>query len=208
MKLRNKIAAITAAAMLAFTGVGFAAWTFTKSVEADLTGITGKVTAAIEANELKVQDGNGNDVAGLYLICDAPSGQTDLVAGNGIYWSTEADGKDDLGAKSEITALTLIGSVTEDDNDIADIAKYVGHFEMTSVAATTGTWVNIAAASLDTTVESTSKNADVEYVWNLPALSYASVPASVEEVNSLETEVNALNLTFSFSFNVESVIAA
>lgn len=204
MKLRNKIAAITAAAMLAFTGVGFAAWTFTKSVEADLTGITGKVTAAIKANELKVQDGNGNDVTGLYLICDAPSGQTDLVAGNGLYWSTEAS--NDVSKKIE--SLTLIGSVTEDDNDIADIAKYVGHFEMTSVAATTGTWVNIAAASLDTTVTSTSKDTDVEYVWNLPALSYASVPTSVAEVNSLETEVNALNLTFSFSFNVESVIAA
>ena len=40
MKLRNKIAAITAAAMLAFTGVGFAAWTFTKTVE-DNTTATG-----------------------------------------------------------------------------------------------------------------------------------------------------------------------
>lgn len=208
MKLRNKIAAITAAAMLAFTGVGFAAWTFTKSVDSEIDSITGKVTAAIEAKELKVQDGSGNDVTGLYLICDAPAGQAGLVAANGIYWSTEADGKDGSGNKSEITSLTLIGSVTEDDNNIADIAKYVGHFEMTSVAATTGTWVNIAAASLDTTVTSTSKDADVEYVWNLPAPSYAVVPTSVAEVNSLETEVNALDLTFSFSFNVQSVVNA
>jgi hypothetical protein len=32
MKLRNKIAAITAAAMLALAGVGFGAWVFTKQV--------------------------------------------------------------------------------------------------------------------------------------------------------------------------------
>ena len=204
MKLRQKIAAITAAAMLAFAGVGFAAWTFTKSVDADVNNISGKVTAAIEANELKVQDGNGNDVDELYLICDAPSGQTGLLAGNGIYWSTE--NSNDVSKKIE--SLTLIGSVTEDDNDIADIAQYVGHFEMADVAATSGTWVNIAAASLDTTVTSVGKNDDVEYVWNLPAVSYAQVPTSVAEVNSLETEVNALSLTFSFSFNVESIIAA
>ena len=33
MKLRNKLAAITAAAMLAFAGIGFAAWTFNKDVQ-------------------------------------------------------------------------------------------------------------------------------------------------------------------------------
>lgn len=76
---------------------------------------------------------------------------------------------------------------------------------MTAVGATAGTWVNVGAASLDDTVTSTGKNVDVSYVWNLPALSYAQVPTSVAEVNSLETEVNALDLTFSFSFNVQSV---
>jgi len=202
MKLRNKLAAITAAAMLAFAGAGFAAWTFTKSVS-DSASIEGKVTAAIEASGLEVEDGNGNAVSSLYLICDAPSGETGLLAGNGIYWSTE--NSNDYSKKIE--SLTLIGSVNEDDNDILDFSTYVGHFSMTSVGATTGTWVNIAAASLDTTVTSVSKNADVEYVWTLPAVSYATVPTSVAEVNALETEVNALSLTFSFSFNVQSVAA-
>ena len=123
MNLKNKLAVITATAMLAFVGTGFAAWTFTKSVNADVASITGKVTAAIEAKELKVQDGSGNDVAGLYLICDAPAGQTDLLAGEGIYWST----KNDTTAKAnKITSLKLIGSVNEDDNDIADITTYDG----------------------------------------------------------------------------------
>lgn len=200
MKLRNKLAAITAAAMLAFAGAGFAAWTFTKSVN-DSASIEGKVTAAIEADGLEIQDGSGNQVSALYLICDAPSGETGLLAGNGIYWSTE--NSNDYSKKIE--SLTLVGSVNEDDNDILDFSTYVGHFEMTSVAATSGTWVNIAAASLNQDVTSTSKNADVTYVWTLPAPSYAAVPTSVAEVNSLETEVHALSLTFSFSFNVKSV---
>ena len=199
MKLRNKLAAIAAAAMLAFTGVGFASWAFTKSVEESAI-VEPKVTAAIEAHELKVEDGAGHELTGLYLICDAPSGQAGLIAGDGIYWSTQADGSD------TITSLTLVGSVTEADHDIADISTYDGHFASTATSAVAGTYVNIAATSaLDQTVTSTSKNADVEYVWTLPAVSYASVPTSVAQVTALQNEVAALSLTFAFSFNVSAV---
>jgi len=201
MNLKNKLAVITATAMLAFVGTGFAAWTFTKSVN-DSASISGKVTAAIEAKELKVQDGSGHDVESLYLICDAPEGEEGLLEGNGIYWSTE--NSNDVSKK--ITSLTLIGSVNEDDNDIADITTYDGHFASTAFTAVNGTWVKIAAAAaLDQTVTSTSKDADVEYVWTLPAVSYAKVPTSVAEVNALETEVNALSLTFAFTFNVSNI---
>ena len=199
MKLRNKIAAITAASMLAFAGVGFAAWTFTKSVN-DSASIQGKVTAAIEASGLAVQDCAGNDVTGLYIICDAPAGQTGLVAGQGIYWSTQADGSD------TITSLTLVGSVTEDDNDIADINTYTGHFASTAFSAVNGTYVGIAAAAaLDQSVVSADASADVQYVWTLPALSYNTIPSSVAQVNLLQAEVAALSLTFSFTFNVASI---
>jgi len=201
MKLRQKLAAITAAAMLAFAGIGFASWTFTKSVNDSATVVT-EVTAAIEANELKVQDGAGHDVDSLYLICDAPSGEAGLVAGNGIYWSTENSNDH----SKAITTLTLVGSVNEDDNDILDFSTYTGHFASTATAAVAGTWVNIAATTaLDQDVVSTGKNTNVEYVWTLPAPSYAAVPTSVAEVNALQTEVAALSLTFSFTFNVKSV---
>lgn len=201
MKLRNKLAIITATAMLAFTGVGFAAWAFTKTVN-DEAAIIGKTTAAIEASGLRVTDGNGNDVSNLYIICDAPSGETGLVAGNGIYWSTENSND----SSKAITTLTLIGSVDEDDNDIADITKYDGHFASTATNAVSGTWVNVAATTaLDKTVTSTSKDADVEYVWTLPELSYVTVPTSVAEVNSLQAEVAAISLTFAFTFNVSAV---
>lgn len=201
MNLKNKLAIITATAMLAFVGTGFAAWTFTKSVS-DGASISAKVTAAIEAKELKVQDVSGNDVTGLYLICDAPEGKEGLLAGNGIYWSTE--NSNDVSKK--ITSLKLIGSVNEADHDIADINTYKGHFASTATSAVSGAYVNIAAAdALDATVTSESQNADVQYVWNLPEVSYASVPTSVAEVTALQTEVAAISLTFSFTFNVSDI---
>ena len=207
MKLRNKIAAITGAATLAFAGIGFAAWTFTKSVNNNDADVTGQVTAAIEAEGLAVEDGSGNAVAGLYLICDAPTSAelsaasvTGLLPSQGIYWSTQADGSD------VITQLTLIGSVNEEDNDIADISTYDGHFASTATGAVAGSWVNIAATSaLDATVTSTTASADVEYVWTLPAVSYADSTESVAEVDLLEAEVDGLSLTFAFSFNVAAI---
>lgn len=201
MKLRNKLTIISGIACLAFAGVGFAAWAFTKSESASVD-VEAKVTAAIEAKDLKVEDGNGNEVSALYLICDAPSGQEGLLPGNGIYWSTENSNDH----SKAITQLTLVGSVNEVDHDIADISTYDGHFASTAVAAVSGTWVNIAAsAALDQTVTSTAANADVEYVWTLPAPSYAQVPTSVAEVTAMQAEVSALSLTFAFSFNVSAI---
>ena len=100
MKLRNKIAAITAAAMLAFAGTGFAAWVFTNTVSTDDAVGTPKVTCAVELNddfELWHDvgaDGNAaNDakLTSLYLICDAPAANAYHLGGNGVYWSTAGD---------------------------------------------------------------------------------------------------------------------
>ena len=201
MKLRNKLAIISGAATLAFAGVGFAAWGFTATVNKSVAPQP-KVTAAIEASNLKVEDGAGHEITALYLICDAPTGQTGLLPGNGIYWSTE--NSNDVSKKIE--SLTLVGSVNEVDHDIADITKYDGHFASTATNAVSGTYVSIAATTaLDQTVQSTSKNADVEYVWNLPAVSYAQVPTSVAEVTAMQAEVAALTLTFAFTFNVSAL---
>ncbi len=201
MKLRNKLTIISGIACLAFAGVGFAAWTFTKSVNGS-AGVEAKVTAAIEASGLSVKDSAGNVISALYLICDAPSGETGLIAGNGIYWSTENSND----ASKAITSLKLVGSVNEVDHDIPDIQTYVGHFASTATNAVTGTYVSIAAtAALNQTVTSTSKNANVEYDWTLPEVSYVSVPTSVAEVTAMQAEVAALSLTFSFTFNVAAI---
>ena len=195
MKLRNKIAAITAAAMLAFTGVGFAAWTFTKSESSEVP-VTSVVTAAIEAKEVSA------DPAEFFLICDAPSGQTGLVAGNGIYWSDTAtnDG-------SVLSSITLTGKVNENDEDLLDFSGYKGKFVITADAIDT-TYVDMAAVNLTTDlITVNSKNGNCEYVYTLPTLSYAAVPTSVAQVSAMQTELAALTIKFTVTFNVESVIA-
>ncbi len=196
MNLKGKIVLITVITIIAIVGVGFATWTFTNSVNESVSGITGEATAAIEAQGVQVKTADGSaTVSALYIICDSPT------TGNGIYWSTT---NDSTAYANRITQVKLIGSVNEDDNDILDFSTYVGNFSC-SFAAVNGTWVNIAALAVDHDETSLSKNADVEYVVNLPALSYAAVPADVSEVNALETEVNALSLTITFSFEVKSV---
>lgn len=202
MKLRNKLAIITSAATLALVGAGFAAWTFTAETAPVDVSIAGKATAAIEANDLRVTDGAGHDVTNLYIICDAPTGKAGVIAGDGIYWAKDAEGDE------PISTLTLIGSVTEDDNDIADINTYTGHFAGGALTAINGTYVEVAAASaLDVNVVSASKNADVQTTYTLPALSYveANIPTNVAGVNLLQAEVNAIDVTLSFTFNVASV---
>ena len=197
MNLKGKIVIITLVAIVALVGVGFATFTFTNSVN-DSAAISGNVAAAIEAQSVEVKNADGTaDVTNLYIICSSQ-------AANGIYWSTTADGSD------PITQLKLIGSVNEDDNDIVDFTKYTGTFtsSITGMPAST-TWINIASFTvLNTDVESTSKNANVTYNYTLPALSYKDVPENVAEVDELETEVNAISITITFTFSVKSVTAA
>lgn len=203
MKLSTKIAMISSLGALALIGTGFAAWTFTNQVSADVT-TEAKVTAAIEAKNVKVKVGS-TEISKLYLICDAPeTAASGRLAGNGIYWSTE--NSNDVSKK--VTALTLVGSVNEDDNDIVDFSTYTGKFTSVATNAVNGTYVDIAATSaLDVSVTSTSKNADVETTFTLPAPSYDTIPATVAEVNSLEAEVHAISLTFSFKFEVTAINA-
>lgn len=194
MKLRNKLAAITATAMLAFAGVGFASWAFTKQVSQDAS-VTGVVTAAIEANDVSA------DPDTFYLICDAPSGQSGLVAGNGIYWSDTAENDG-----SVLSSITLTGAVIQNDENLLDFSKYKGKFVITAEALDT-TYVDIAAVNLTTdliTVD--SKNGDCEYEYTLPALSYATVPTSVAQVSTMNAELAAATIKFTVKFNVESVL--
>lgn len=194
MKLRNKLAAITAAAMLAFTGVGFAAWTFTKPVSTD-ANVTGVVTAAIEAKNVEA---NPNT---FYLICDAPTGQTELVAGNGIYWSdTEANDR------SKLSTITLTGHVNQKNEDKRDFSGYKGKFVITADAVDTK-YVDIAAVEKTETVDVATPNDDCVLEYTLPSLTYAKIPSNVYEVTEMQGELAALTIKFTVKFNVESVIA-
>ena len=194
MNLRKKMTVITAVAMLAFTGVGFASWAFTKQVSEEAPA-TGVVTAAIEAQNVTA------DPATFYLICDAPSGEEGLVAGNGIYWSDTAENDG-----SVLTSINLTGTVLEHDENLLDFSKYKGKFVITAEALDT-TYVDIAAVNLTTdliTVD--SKNGNCEYEYTLPALSYAAVPTSVAQVTAMNDELAASTIKFTVKFNVESVL--
>ena len=198
MKLRNKIAAITAAAMLAFTGVGFAAWTFTTKVNSSASVTTG-VTAAIEAKELSV------DHNALYLICDAPTtGGANLVAGNGIYWSTE--NSNDVTKK--ITSLELTGKVTEVDHNILDFSKYVGHFDLTFTAPASSTYVTFGSAETSADVTVNSKSGDCVYTYTLPVPSYTDTALFTNVASVTAMQSSLTGMSFAFTFNVKSVANA
>lgn len=196
MNLKGKIAIITIIAIIAVIGAGFATWTFTTAVDADIDNISGAAHAAIEANNVQVKTADGSAVVStLYIICDSPSDE-------GIYWSTT---NDSTAASHKITQVKLIGSVNEDDLDILDFSTYTGTFTCSFAGVSTGTWVNVPSISLDQDVVSASKNANVEYLYTLPTLTYKVVPTDVSEVEALQAEVSALDLTITFSFNVDSV---
>jgi len=195
MNLRNKIVIITLIAIVALMGVGYATWTFTTAQTEDVN-ISSMAYAAIEANNVQVKTADGNtDVNTLYIICDQPGK-------DGIYWSTT---NDSTAHQHMITQVKLIGSVNEDDNDYLDFAKYTGTFSCSYAGNSTLTYVNIPAFALNEDVESASANADVEYIYTLPSLSYKTTPANVAQVNAMLEEVNALSLQITFSFNVKSV---
>ena len=66
MKLRNKLAAITAAAMLAFTGIGFGAWIFGHEATANET-VTPAVTAAVDLTGLTADEATIKLVLGEFI---------------------------------------------------------------------------------------------------------------------------------------------
>ena len=192
MKLRSKILIITVMAVVALMGVGYATWTFT-TAKTENVNVAGTAFAAIEAQNVQIKNADGSaDVTNLYIICAKPEE-------DGIYWSTKADGS------NQITQIKLIGSVNEDDLGNLDFDTYTGTFSCAYAGNSTLTYVNIPAINLNADVESTGKNTDVEYLYTLPALSYNKTPENVAEVQAMYAEVSALSIEIQFSFNVKAV---
>ena len=198
MTLKNKISAITAAAMLAFTGVGFAAWTFTNEQSASISTITSKVSVGIELNDgFTLHNASGNaEVTSLYLICDAPAGQSGVLAGNGVYWATDAAGAN---AITNVYMKGTLKKVAEDgilDKATVTVSFAASH-NLTSTYITFGTF----GAITDVSDISTEDNTPVQSGnIALPTLSYSSVPTSTSELTTMRTtvasEVVGKSLTF------------
>ena len=201
MKLRNKIAAITAAAMLAFTGVGFAAWTFTKTVEDSVTA-TSKVTCGIEANNLKVYD-DDTEIENIYVVFDAPTTATgDRKAGEGIFYCTNLASP----STTKITNLKLVGQIEHIENDLHynDAVEKV-EFKVTETNNIPVEQVSFSAGSIADSIQDIVVN-DNEYeaIYTLPTLDYVAAPTTLAELTAFDAAVSGKTISLVFTFGIKA----
>ena len=186
MTLKNKISAITAAAMLAFAGVGYAAWTFNNGV-AQTAQENAYVTSAINAKNVVL---SGNTT--VYLVLDQAKPYWSTAVSNGSKPVELADGKItvtpsyDLQNQNDGASWTY--TLTSAINVDAAIATYVNVTGFDTVDKT-GT---IHAGSGET----------IEAVdYDLPALAYtASKPADYAAYQTMLSAVATAHITFTFNF--------
>jgi hypothetical protein len=199
MKLSNKIALISSVGCLALIGTGFAAWTFTNTVD-DSADVTAKVTCAIQAKNLKVYNGT-EEIEHVYVIFDAPTtAEGNRKAGEGIFYSSTADGA------NKITTLKLVGQIDHVENDLhyKDSNEKV-EFKVTETNNIPTEQVSFAAGSIET-AEQAIVAGDNEYETNytLPTLNYVSAPTSLEELNTFKTAVSGKTISLAFTFGIKA----
>ena len=185
MKLRNKLAAITATAMLAFAGLGYAAWTFNNNAAQEQeAGVY--VTSAINAKDVTL---SGDTT--VYLVLDQAKPYWSTAVNNGSKPVELANGKITVTPDYDLTnnndgaswTYTLTSAIDVD----SDIANYVSVTGFDTVAKT-GT---ITAAGAETI-------AAVDY--DLPALAYtANKPANYSDYTTMLSAVSGKVITFTFN---------
>lgn len=201
MKLKNKIAAITAAAMLAFAGTGFAAWTFTQE-RANEAAITDKVAVGIELNDNFALYNADDDaeISALYLICDAPTGKSYVLDGEGVYWASDAAGA------TKVDDVYIKGTLLKNNEDsVLDKATVTVSFDadhdLSSNYITFGNFASIA----DETV-TVANNAEVKSEdFYLPTVSYveAQIPHDVAALTAMNTALATELDSKVLSFNAQ-----
>ena len=203
MKLRNKIAAITAAAMLAFTGVGFAAWTFTKTVEDSITA-TSKVTCGIEANNLKVYNGSAK-IENIYVVFDAPTTATeDRKAGEGIFYCTDLASPS--ATKIKTKTLKLVGQIDHIENDLHynDVVEKV-EFRVTETNSIPAAQVSFNAGSIaDSVQDVVVDDNEYEAIYTLPTLDYVDAPTTLAELTAFDAAVSGKTISLAFTFGIKA----
>ena len=201
MKLRNKIAAITAAAMLAFTGVGFAAWTFTKTVEDSVTA-TSKVTCGIESNNLKIYNGD-TEIENIYVVFDAPTTATgDRKAGEGIFYCSDITSP----STTKITTLKLVGQIDHIKNDLhyGDAAEKV-EFKVAEKNNIPVEQVSFRAGSIaDSVQDVVVDDNEYEAIYTLPTLDYVAAPTTLAELKAFDTAVSGKTISLVFTFGIKA----
>lgn len=199
MKLKTKLAIIPALASLLFVGAGFAAWEFTQERTAEVA-ITDKVAVGVELNDnFKLYNADDDvEITALYLICDAPSGKSYVLSGEGVYWASDAAGAtkvDDVYLKGTLKKESEDGILDDDEVTVSFAASH----NLESDYITFGSFAAIADKDIEV-----ANNEDVQSDdFYLPTLAYveAGIPHSVADLTAmntaLATELDGAVLSFS-----------
>ena len=188
MNLKNKISAITAAAMLAFAGVGYAAWTFNNSVDQSVTTGETFVTSAINAKNVVL---SGDTT--LYLVLDQAEPYWTTAVTNGSKPTKLSNGKItvtpsyDLSNQNDAASwtYTITGTMTVDP----EIENYVNATGFGSSSALTGTVTAAGGTNQITAVD-----------FNLPTLAYkGNKPSTYTEYQAMTSAVANKHITFTFN---------
>lgn len=210
MKLKNKLSLITTVAMLAFCGVGYAAWTFTNIENAQVATIEDKVAVGIELNDgFKLYNADDDaEVTALYLICDAPSNKDYVLAGNGVYWATDAAGTD------AITNVYIKGSLTKNmEDNIKDKTSVTVQFTATHNLGEND-YITFGAMTSSTNKVINNLNEagvfDVQSVdFTLPAVAYSAteenIPHNITELTTMNTVLGTALSGKTLSFTAQII---
>ena len=187
--------------MLAFTGVGFAAWTFTTTVS-DSATVTSNVTCGIQANNLKVYNGS-NEIENVYVVFDAPTTAAgDRKAGEGIFYCSDIANP----STTKITTLKLVGQIDHVENDLHynDTAEKV-EFKVTETNNIPTAQVSFAAGSIaDDVQDVVAGDNEYEAVYTLPTLDYVAAPTTLAELTAFDTAVSGTTISLAFTFGIKA----
>ena len=186
MKLRNKIATITAVAMMAFTGVGFAAWTFNNTV-AQSQNVNTYVTSALKAENVAL---SGNTT--VYLVFDQAK----------PYWSTAVN----TGSKPvELTdgKITVTPKFTIRDHSDGASWDYTLTSSM-SVNASISHYVTVSGFDTANKTGTVSLNGEANpasHDYAGPSVSYVAdaKPTTLDAYDAMVTALEGKYITFSFN---------
>lgn len=191
MKLRNKLAAITAAAMLAFTGVGFAAWVFGHEAVVNESA-SNVITAAVDLQDLEL------DVDGIKLVLDQPS-KSYNTQGKGVHW-------EDLSGNT-ITSITLTPDIEYRSG--SDVPTYEYSF-VPRVTESSGLSTYITLSDKDESTRTgtfTQASGLAAFSYTLPTLAYADEPADLDEYDAMVAGMSGKTVSFSFTLNITDNVA-
>lgn len=174
MNLKNKLAAITAAAMLAFAGVGFAAWTFNKDVQ-ETSQATVVVTEESEKGTLEIL------TTDLYVILDQAE----------IFYASDAEGA------NKVTKLDA-KYTAEADGNLGENMDVAFDLAWSGAVADWSTYVSgLEDVDLGTKTVVNGENA---LSFDLPALSYTSAKPSTEsEYDAMKAALDGKTLTITIT---------